>query len=261
MKMEKLRSAERENILGVGISAVNMHQTLSIIDGWIQAGDRQYVCLAAVHSVLDCQESDELRAIFNRGGLTTPDGMPLVWLLRMRGYREVSRVYGPDLMLAVCQHFSGAGLAHYFLGGERGVPERLAERLTERVPGLNVIGTVSPPFREMSEKEDRRLVEDINGAAPDILWVGLGSPKQERWMADHREAIDAAVIIGVGAAFDFLSGRKPQAPKWIQRSGLEWLFRVGTEPRRLWRRYARYPQFLALLLLQLARLKRFRLEA
>lgn len=259
--MSERSTVQRENILGVGISAMNMYQALSVIDSWIQRGERRYVCLAAVHSVLDCQSSAELREIFNRSGLTTPDGMPLVWLLRMRGHREVSRVYGPDLMLAVCQRFNDAGLGHYFLGGEPGVPEILAERLMERFPGLNVAGAYSPPFRELTTEEDTRLVEEINSTAPDVLWVGLGSPKQERWMAEHRQAIDAPVMIAVGAAFDFLSGRKPQAPRWVQQSGLEWLFRVGTEPRRLWRRYAEYPRFLMLLFLQFARLKRFELEA
>ena len=251
---------QRENILGVGISAVNMRQALEVIDGWIQRGERGYVCLAAVHSVLDCQGSVTLRAIFNRSGLTTPDGMPLVWILRMRGHREVSRVYGPDLMLAVCDHFNQVGAGHYFLGGKPGVPERLAERLAERISGLKVRGTYSPPFRELTVKEDAQLVDDINSASPDILWVGLGSPKQERWMVQHRQAIDAPVTIAVGAAFDFLSGRKPQAPRWVQRSGLEWLFRVGTEPRRLWRRYAEYPWFVVLLLAQLTRLKKFDME-
>jgi N-acetylglucosaminyldiphosphoundecaprenol N-acetyl-beta-D-mannosaminyltransferase len=258
--MGEVGNGERENILGVGISAVNMRQALEVIDGWIQGGDRQYLCLAAVHSVLDCQGSEALRAIFNLSGLTTPDGMSLVWLLRMRGHRNVSRVYGPDLMLAVCDFFNQVGAGHYFLGGEPGVSERLAERLAERVPGLNVCGAYSPPFRELTVEEDAQLVEDINSASPDFLWVGLGSPKQERWMAEHRHAIHAPVMIAVGAAFDFLSGRKLQAPRWVQRSGLEWLFRAGTEPRRLWRRYAEYPRFLVLLILQLAGLKRFELE-
>ena len=260
MKMDEPSSAPRENVLGVGISAVNMLQALSIIDGWIQGGDRQYVCLAAVHSVLDCQESDELRAIFNRSGLTTPDGMPLVWTLRARGHREVSRVYGPDLMLAACRRFSEDGLRHYFLGGESGVPEELADRLVGQIPGLNVVGVKSPPFRELTTEEDAQLVEEINAASPEFLWVGLGSPKQERWMAEHRPAIHAPVIIAVGAAFDFLSGRKPQAPRWIQRSGLEWLFRLASEPRRLWRRYAEYPRFVVVLMAQLTGIKKFDLE-
>jgi N-acetylglucosaminyldiphosphoundecaprenol N-acetyl-beta-D-mannosaminyltransferase len=253
-------SISRENLLGVGISAVNLDQALERIQAWAKGGHRTYVCLAAAHSLLDCQRDAELRKVFNASGLTTPDGMPLVWLLRLRGHEHVTRVYGADLMRSTCAASVPLNLGHFFLGGGPGVAERLSRSLSSRTPGLRVCGWLSPPFRPLSPEEDRGLVEEINAAKPEILWVGLGSPKQEHWMAEHRSRIDAPVIIGVGAAFDFLSGHKPQAPRWMQRSGLEWLFRLAHEPRRLWRRYAAYPLFLLLLTLQATGLKRYRLD-
>jgi N-acetylglucosaminyldiphosphoundecaprenol N-acetyl-beta-D-mannosaminyltransferase len=175
--------------------------------------------------------------------------MPLVWLSRWHGAREVSRVYGPDLMLAFCERSVGKGYRHYFYGGAEGVPERLADRLCRRFPGLVVAGTYSPPFRALSDAEDAALVERVNAARPDLVWVGLSTPKQERWMAAHRAKLEAPMLIGVGAAFDFHAGLKPQAPRWIQRSGFEWLFRTLSEPRRLGRRYAYIVPMFSLLVL------------
>lgn len=202
----------------------------------------------------------ELRRIFNRSGLTTPDGMAIVWLLRLQGFSQVERVYGPDLMQAVCKRSAETGWRHYFYGGTPGVAEQLAEKLKTQSPGLQIAGMYSPPFRELTPEEDREMIARINEARPDIVWVGIGSPKQELWMSRHLGQVDAPVLIGVGAAFDFLSGRKRQAPRWIQRSGFEWLFRLGSEPKRLWRRYADYPLFVLLVLLQLLRLKKFNVE-
>jgi len=150
-------------------------------------------------------------------------------------------------MLAVCGETTAAGWRHYFYGGEPGVVEALAARLLDRFPGLTVAGTTTPPFRPLTQAEEEETVARINNARPDIVWVGLSSAAQERWMADHRDRLSAPLLVGVGAAFDFLSGRKPQAPRWIQRSGLEWLFRLATEPRRLWRRYRQYPLFVLLI--------------
>lgn len=163
----------------------------------------------------------------------------------------MDRVYGPDLMLALCERSLEKGYRHFFYGGAPGVPERLAERLGARFPGLRVVGTFSPPFRPLTLEEDEKVVRMINGASPDILWVGLGAPKQERWMAEHRDRLRVPVMIGVGAAFDFYAGVKRQAPRWMQRAGLEWLFRLCQEPRRLWRRYLlNIPRFLCLVAAQ-----------
>lgn len=244
---------ERTDVLGVGVSAVNMELALRTIEGWIARGEQHYVCVSGVHGVMESQADEALRQIHNRAGMVTPDGMPLVWLSRLNGRRHVDRVYGPDLMLACCELSLRRGYRHYFYGGAEGVPELLAERLSKRFPGLRVVGTYSPPFRPLTPEEDETLVDRINATEPDIVWVGLSTPKQERWMAAHVGRVRAPVLIGVGAAFDFHAGLKKQAPFWMQRSGLEWLFRLGTEPRRLWKRYlVNNPRFVWRILLQAA---------
>ena len=230
-----------------------MAAAVDAIEQWIVAADRQYVCVTGVHGVMESQDDPDLRAIHNRAGLVTPDGMPLVWMSWLKGYSDVERVYGPDLMLACCAASIDRGYRHYFYGGGPGVVERLAVRLADRFPGLIVAGTWSPPFRPITVAEDDAIVERINAARPDVVWVGLSTPKQERWMASHVGRLSAPVLIGVGAAFDFHAGLKRQAPRWMQRSGLEWLFRLITEPRRLWRRYLyNNPRFVWRVLLQLS---------
>ncbi len=241
----------RANILGVGISAINLETALRTIGGWISRREPQYVCLTSVNGVIESQWDEELRRIHNAAGLVTPDGMPLVWLSRLMGYPYVGRVYGPDLMLAVCERSAEQGCRHFFYGGAPGVAEKLVVRLQSRFPGLKVTGVYSPPFRPLTSEEDQALGERINAAGPDIVWVGISTPKQERWMVEHVGRISAPVLIGVGAAFDFHAGLKRQAPSWMQISGLEWLFRLMTEPRRLWRRYLiNNSWFLWLILLQ-----------
>jgi N-acetylglucosaminyldiphosphoundecaprenol N-acetyl-beta-D-mannosaminyltransferase len=251
----------RVNVLGVGVSAVNMQQTVDLLERVVQAGGRPaYVCVAAAHSVLACRQDPGLRSIFNRSLLTTPDGMPLVWISRLRGHRHVGRVYGPDLMLEVCRRSLTNGQRHFFYGGAAGVPELLAERLAARFPGLPVAGTLSPPYRALHPDEEQAILDQINGSGAHIVWIGLGTGKQEHWMADHLGAVAAPLMIGVGAAFDFLSGRKAQAPHWMQRAGLEWFFRLLSDPRRLWPRYAAYPLFVLLTIAQLAGLYRPKYE-
>jgi N-acetylglucosaminyldiphosphoundecaprenol N-acetyl-beta-D-mannosaminyltransferase len=247
----------RVDILGVNVSAVNMVQTLRTIEGWIATGEKNYVCVTGVHGVMESQRDEDLRRIHNAAGLVTPDGMPLVWVSRLYGHRRVERVYGPDLLLALCTRSARRGHRNYFYGGGEGVAERLAERLRERFPGLKVVGTHSPPFRELSSDEDDEVVQTINRSRPDIVWIGLSTPKQEKWMARHSPRLNAAVLIGVGAAFDFHAGLKKQAPRWMQRNGLEWLYRLGSEPSRLWRRYLRNnPLFVALMVAQFCHLRR-----
>jgi len=199
---------------------------------------------------MDSLNSPELQRIYNSSGLTTPDGMSLVWLMRLRGYHNVGRVYGADLMLATCQLSLAKGYRHFLYGGKPGVADMLADRLQELFPGIQIVGTYSPPFGELTPEEDRAIIDLINATNPDIVWVGMSSPKQDLWMATHRDLLAAPVLIGVGAAFDFLSGHKRQAPIWMQRLGIEWLFRLAMEPRRLWRRYIQYPRFALLALAQ-----------
>jgi N-acetylglucosaminyldiphosphoundecaprenol N-acetyl-beta-D-mannosaminyltransferase len=252
----------RANILGVGVSAINMPDALRFIEMWIATGRRHYICVSGVHGVMESQRDETLRHIHNSAGLVTPDGMPLVWLARAQGHRRVERVYGPDLMLACCDISVSKGYRHFFYGGAEGVPEMLSERLCRRFPGLCVAGCYSPPFRHLTREEQDRVVHHINRTNPDIVWVGLSTPKQERWMHQHRSKLAAPVLIGVGAAFDFHAGLKKQAPRWMQRSGLEWSFRLMTEPRRLWRRYlTNNPLFVIRVLLQATGVARYELPA
>lgn len=252
----------RVNVLGVGISAINMDEALDQISRWIDRRECQYVCVCTVHTVMECQHDPDMHRTVNGAGMATPDGMPLVWLARAKSERDVQRVYGPDLMLALCQQSVEKGYSHYFYGGAEGIAEHLAHTLADRFPGLETAGTQSPPFRSLTPDEDREDVARINAAHPDVVWVGLGTPRQDLWMASHREQLTAPVLIGVGAAFDFHTGRIKQAPAWMQRNGLEWLYRLLQEPRRLWRRYLIYnPLFIALVLCQALGLRRYALES
>jgi N-acetylglucosaminyldiphosphoundecaprenol N-acetyl-beta-D-mannosaminyltransferase len=225
------------DVLGVHVSTVDRPSAVEEIARFIDAGERTYVCVTGVHGVMESRRDPALAEIHNRSGLTTPDGMPMVWAARRAGARHTARVYGPDLMLDVCQRSLVEGWRHYFYGAGPGVAEELAGRLAGRFSGLEVAGTMSPPFGAVSDDEDERTVAEINATGADIVWVGLSTPKQERWMASHRDRLTAPVLIGVGAAFDMHAGRLPQAPRWVQGAGLEWAYRLYREPRRLWRRY------------------------
>ncbi|MFZ1890509.1 MAG: WecB/TagA/CpsF family glycosyltransferase [Candidatus Binataceae bacterium] len=244
----------RANILGVGVSAINLPIALDTIEDWIARREPNYVCVTGVHGVMESHRSSELREIHNRAGLVTPDGMPLVWLSRLMGFPEVARVYGPDLMLAICERSIARGWRHFLYGGAPGVPELLGRKLSEQFAGIEIAGMYSPPFRPLSATEDQDIVGRINDSGADIVWVGLSTPKQERWMAAHRAALNVPVLVGCGAAFDFHAGLKAQAPRWIQRSGLEWMFRLLSEPRRLGPRYlVNNPLFVGLIIRQLLR--------
>ena len=235
----------RVDVLGVGISAVDMTSAVAAISRMVGECARSYVCVTGVHGVMESQRDPSLANIHNRSGLTTPDGMPMVWAGRFAGSKQIRRVYGPDLMLEVCKAGLGHGWRHFLYGGAEGVAPSLRKELNARFPGIQVVGTSTPPFRPLTPEERQDVIRSINGSRADIVWVGLSTPKQERWMADIRPELEAAVLIGVGAAFDLHTGRIRQAPSWMQRSGLEWLFRLAIEPRRLWRRYLRNnPAFL-----------------
>jgi len=251
----------RCNVLGVGISAVNLDSAAELINRWISTRQNQYVCITGVHGVMESQSDPILRQIHNKAGMVTPDGMPMVWLNKMAGNSNVGRVYGPDLMLKLCREGRERGIRHYFYGGAQGVASLLAASLQSRFPGLNVAGTYCPPFRTMTDAEDAQVISQINSANADIVWVGLSTPKQEFWMSSHLGRINAPVMIGVGAAFDFHAGLKRQAPAWMRKSGLEWLYRLCTEPRRLWKRYLKNnPLFVIYLLLSKLRIRRPALE-
>jgi len=225
------------NILNVKISVVDLRRACSFIEECIKQKRKIYVCIAPVATIVDCQRDNKYLEIVNGAGMVTPDGMPLVWIGKLKGEKSIGRTYGPDLMLSFSEISQQKNYRHYFYGGTPEAGCLLVERLKNRFPGLNVVGSYAPALRPIGAIEEDAVIDQINKAGPDVLWVGLGSPKQDYWMRDHRQRLDVPVIIGVGAAFDFLAGLKKQAPAWMRRCGLEWFFRLCCEPRRLWRRY------------------------
>jgi N-acetylglucosaminyldiphosphoundecaprenol N-acetyl-beta-D-mannosaminyltransferase len=237
---------EQEAVLGVPLALTDYDTTLDWIDAAIAGRRRGYICVAAVHTVMASREDPELRAAVTGADFTVPDGQPLVWAMNLLGHRLSSRVYGPELMERACSRAAGTGVRMYLYGGRnQGALVQLAYNLRTRYPGLQIVGGHAPPFRELTTEEEDAVVEEINRSRADIVWVGIGVPKQEKWMARMRDRLEPPVLIGVGAAFDFHAGLVPQAPDRMQRLGLEWLYRLVQEPRRLWKRYARYnPLFL-----------------
>jgi N-acetylglucosaminyldiphosphoundecaprenol N-acetyl-beta-D-mannosaminyltransferase len=231
------RPPEGTDVLGVRVSAIDMAAAVGTIERWIADRSAEYVCICTVHTVMECQRDPRLREAVNAAGLRTPDGMPLVWLSHRAGHREVSRVYGPDLMLHLAQRSAETGHRHFFYGGAPGVAEHLARNLSHRYPGLHVAGTHTPPMLPTGALECDATIAAINASDADVVWVGLGTPKQDWWVINHRHLLNAPVLIAVGAAFDFHTGRVRQAPGWMQSHGLEWLFRLSQDPKRLWRRY------------------------
>ncbi len=219
------------------ISAVDLPRAVDEIGSWVESGQKSYVCVSGAHGVLESSTDADLQRIHNESGLTVPDGMPMVWAGRSVGFTEIGHVRGADLTLAVLARAEQMGWSSFFYGGQEGVPELLVERLREQFPNLIVAGTYSPPFRALSPEEDDAIVARINESGADLIWVGLSTPKQERWMAAHRDRLEAAALLGVGAAFDYHAGRMRQAPVFLQNNGLEWAYRLVCEPRRLWRRY------------------------
>jgi N-acetylglucosaminyldiphosphoundecaprenol N-acetyl-beta-D-mannosaminyltransferase len=252
---------ERVNVLGAGISVINLPAALAAIGDAVRARRKGYICVTGVHGVMEAQADAALRRILNQAFLCTPDGMPMVWTGWLRGHREMSRVYGPDLMLAVCAWSETSGCRHFFFGGAPGVAEQLRDNLMKRFPNLQVVGCYTPPFRPLNAEEEKQLQAMVRAAPPDILWVGLSTPKQEKFMAEFLPRLDVTLMIGVGAAFDFHSGRVKQAPRWMQRTGLEWFYRLCQEPGRLAQRYMRNnPLFVVKIAGQLCGLKKYPLE-
>jgi N-acetylglucosaminyldiphosphoundecaprenol N-acetyl-beta-D-mannosaminyltransferase len=238
---------EAIEVLGVPVSAVDYDGVMDWMDGTVAARGRGYICVAATHTVMVAQEDDAAMDAVLGASLVVPDGQPLVWALRALGRPLPDRVYGPDLMLRHCERAAANGSRIFLYGGRnQGALVQLTLNLRRRFPGLRVVGGCSPPFRDLAEEELDAVALEINRSDTDIVWVGIGVPKQEKWMAAMRDRLDAPVLVGVGAAFDFHAGLVPQAPGWMQSAGLEWAFRLAQEPRRLWKRYLRYnPRFVA----------------
>lgn len=246
-------------VLGVRTHALQLSAVVAQMEEWISAKTVCHsIAATSMHGIVEAQHDPAFMEILNSTDLVVPDGVPLVWLGRSQGHDLPRRVYGPDLMLEFCEKTAGRGYRHFFYGGGPGVPEQLARSLKRRFPSMEVCGAYSPPFRPLTAEEDQAIVSLICRAAPDLLWVGLGAPKQERWMHEHRAKLNVPVLVGVGAAFDILSGRRRQAPPWMREHGFEWLFRLLQEPRRLWRRYLiDGAQFLIYVALDALRLKHF----
>lgn len=232
-------------VLGVELAVTDYERTMDWIDARAGTRDRGYVCVAATHTVVACQDDYELASAVAGASLVVPDGQPVVWAMNAFGAGLRGRVYGPELMARHMARSTTTGARHYLYGGRNeGALVQLTLNLRRRFDGVKIVGGQSPPFRALTEPELDAIAAEINAAAPDVVWVGIGVPKQEKWMAAMRERLDAPVLIGVGAAFDFHAGLIPQAPRWMQKAGLEWLFRLAQEPRRLWRRYLTYnPRF------------------
>lgn len=248
----------RANVLGVGVHAIDLPGAAGIIEAAIRAGTKGYVCLTGVHGVMEAQRDSQFRDILNHALLVAPDGMPTVWVGRMQGNSTMKRVFGPDLMLEVCRRSAGTGIRHFLYGGNPGIADDLAERLRRRFPGITVVGTFTPPFRPLAPLEQLALERRMESTAPDIVWVGLSTPKQEKFMAANFQQLPCKIMVGVGAAFDIHTGHVKDAPKWIQNAGLQWAHRLWQEPRRLWKRYlVNNSAFLAALSLQLTGLRRY----
>jgi len=242
-------------ILGTRVDAASYEDATRQIVEWAGRAESRYVCAANVHMLMEAYDDASFREAVNRAALVAPDGMPLVWVMRLLGVKNQQRVYGPELTLRVARAASERGIAVGLYGGAPQTLARLSNNLQQRFPGLKIAHAFSPPFRSLTAEEDAQATDEIIRSGARILFVGLGCPKQERWMAAHQGRLPA-VMLGVGAAFDIHAGEKPQAPAWMRSAGLEWLFRLASEPRRLWRRYVYHnPRFVILVLLQLLRKK------
>lgn len=242
------------DILGVRINSLTRMLTIEVIEHWIKHNIRDYIVLTGVHGIIEMQKDKHLRNINNSAGLVTPDGMPVVLLGKSKGFSPLEKVYAPDIMMDTFKISSKCCYKHFLYGGKDGVADKLANTLRQQYPGIQIVGTYCPPFRPLTDEEIDDVTHQINESEADIVWCGLGCPKQERWMERFRPLLKAPVLIGVGAGFDFLSGEKPLAPKWVQHSGFEWFYRMLSDPKRLWKRYSSIvPKFIYLVVADILR--------
>jgi len=242
----------RANLLGVGIHAVNMAQSVAWIEQALAREGKHYICATGIHGVMEAQKDAALKTILDGSYLNIPDGMPTVWFGWLQGLAEMGQVGGPELMLEICRVSLRGGYTHFLYGGNPGVVEELSAALGRTFPGIKIVGTYTPPFRRLDSEEEADLVRAVARTSPDIFWVGISTPKQEKFMAEYLPKLKTKLMLGVGAAFNFHSGRVKFAPEWMRRAGISWLFRLCQEPRRLWKRYLlSYPRFAWLMALQL----------
>jgi N-acetylglucosaminyldiphosphoundecaprenol N-acetyl-beta-D-mannosaminyltransferase len=238
-------SVKTRPVLGVPVAVTDYTEAVEVMDGMVESRERGYICVAPVHALMVAQDDPEMLSALRGASMVVPDGMPLVWAANLLGESLDDRVYGPELMDRYSERCAERGHRVWLYGGrDQGTLVQLALSLRRSHPGIRIVGGYSPPFRPLGDEEEEALVRQINDAKPDILWVGIGVPKQEKWMARMRDRLDVPVMAGVGAAFDFHSGRIPMAPRWMQSHGLEWVYRISREPRRLLPRYLYYnPRF------------------
>ena len=258
-----IQTPEKQRVVGVHISRTSYGEVVDLCQSWAierrlkPAEIARYVCVTSVHGVIMAQDDPEMARILNEADVATPDGMPIVWALRSFGHKQQQRVYGPTLMVEVCRKAAKSGMRIFLYGGCPNTLTSLTKNLSARFPELQIAGVYCPPFRPLTDEENREVEQQIRESDADLVFVGISTPKQEKWMYTHRRSFPGVTMIGVGAAFDFLSGKTKQAPNWMQRTGMEWLFRLIMEPGRLWRRYLLItPRFLPLWALQ-----RFRMLA
>ena len=257
-----MRKVEQVNVLGVGVHAVDMQSAVSLLGARIRSGGKGYVCLAGVHGVMEAQRDPIMQSIFAKALLVAPDGMPTVWMGHMQGFRTMQRVFGPDLMIEIIGGEEFRNCVHFFCGGEPGIAERLRKAILRRFPWVQIAGTYSPPFRPMTATEEKELQSQVQALRPDIIWVGLSTPKQERFMARYLPVLDTKLMIGVGAAFLFHTGVIQDSPRWVKHAGLQWVHRLLQEPGKLWRRYLlNNPRFIFFALLQSIGFKHYALNS
>ena len=261
MKKEKVRPAEQVNVLGIGVHPIDLQKAAWILQRRIQEKMKGYVCLAGVHGVMEAQRNPHLKAILAEALLVVPDGMPTVWMGHMQGFHAMQRVFGPDLMIDIISRSEFRNCVHFFCGGEPGVADKLRDNMLEQFPWVKIAGTYSPPFRPMTATEEEDLAATLRLLQPDIIWVGLSTPKQEQFMARYMPMLDTKLMIGVGAAFLFHTGAIKDSPQWVKHIGLQWMHRLLQEPSRLWKRYVlNNPLFIVYALLQIIGFKNYTLE-
>jgi N-acetylglucosaminyldiphosphoundecaprenol N-acetyl-beta-D-mannosaminyltransferase len=249
---------DRANVLGIGVHAIDLPSAAEIIEWAVKAGRKGYVCVTGVHGVMEAQSNLKFKYVLDRAMMVVPDGMPTVWIGRWEGYRKMGRVFGPDLMKEVCRRSVASGSTHFLYGGNPGIAVELKSNLEKWYPGIRIVGTYTPPFRPLTDAEKQELQQQLQQLAPDIVWIGLSTPKQEQFMAENLASLNCRVMIGVGAAFDIHTGHVKDAPQWIKAAGMQWFHRLCQEPSRLWKRYlVNNSKFLYYAFLQFSGIRRY----
>lgn len=249
---------EHANVLGIRLSAVDMNLAVELAERWIAKNRPGYICLTGVHGVMEAQKDSKLHDILNDATLNLPDGMPMSWVGHLQGFAGMDRVHGPEFMLAMCSHSLERGYRHFLYGGKPGVAVELKQALESKFPDLLIVGTYTPPFRPLNAEEEQTLISQLRDAKPHILWVGLSTPKQELFMAQYVDHLEVPLLVGVGAAFDFHTGRIRDCSNWIKRSGMQWFHRMMQDPARLGGRYLRSnPAFVRKIILQMLGLRHY----